>query len=193
MGLSEFISKNNNERPDPKVEWEKSMLLIKTIDESGAVKLLEQLQRSILSNPVFNHDVELKRTLFVYNESKVEGFMKSSPSLAGSNPAYQNINVRLPSKYSDLDSVPTARVEFNYNRERKGRYVGILNPQFELYSVEDTLGIDCSEVGTLKVWHVNPAFGRPIVMQESQWRIPGALDNALGELYSESPAKKLGK
>lgn len=201
MGLSEFISKNQ-ERPDPKIEWESSKLFLKTIDKSGAVKLLEQLRDSILSNPVFDHGVvNVKRRLFVYNKSKIQEIMMSELSLAGISPTYRDIDIELPNrhegKYASLDSIPTARVEFNYNGDYNVYGGDIFNGQVRSYAVNDTLGIDCNKVGRLRVWleiRRQIFYGSrptPIFMEEEQWRSPGSLDNILGQLFSQNPPIKL--
>lgn len=203
MGLSEFISRNK-EFPDIQIEWEKSKLLIKTIKESGAVQLLEQLKDSILSNPTLSHSwVKLEKRLFVYG---IPSAVKSARNSVGPLGFYgiEGFETSTPAEtyYLGNDKVPCARVEVYYNEETHSYPLGggyFNSPtSFETYRTCTVLRVGCDEPGRLKLWlGVGTGLwggGKPtiteVAMEEQQWRQPCAVDDALGKLYSRHPARK---
>lgn len=201
MSLSEFIS-INQENPDPKIEWDQSKLLIKTIVDSGAVQLLERLRDSILSNPTLKGSgmfdrATLRRLLFVYNQTKLANFLKSE-----GNQLEKSFNLSVPSDHYPISKLPWARIEFDYNPKRKQYSLGggyFNSPiSYESYTAFDKLVVECSVPGRLALRLVSNSSmvsgsEGSVVMEENQWRQHGAVDNALGQLYAKSPAQKIIK
>lgn len=194
MGLSEFISKNQ-EHPDPKIEWAQSKLLIKTVVDSGAVQLMEELRDSILSNPTLEGSgmfdrATLRKLLFVHNIREIANFPNSERS-----ELERNFDLDVPSKKDNISKLPWVRMIFKYNPERKkyGLGGGYFNSptSYGSYTMFDELVVDCSLPGRLEL-RGNSSLER-VVMDENQWRQQGAVDNELGKLYAKRPARKIVK
>ena len=147
MGLSEFISKNNNERPDP-TEWEKGKKLMGTLVASGAVQLFEQLRQSILANHILRQGSEgkirLDKTLIVANAAAVRVLAKTDLE----NPT-KEIKIGEQDKHSyinDRDMVfPTAFLIFRYNFSTVGhKGTPFKEGWFEHYGESDAIILGCS-------------------------------------------------
>ena len=204
MGLSEFISKNK-EFPDPKIEWEQSELLVKTLAESGVAPLLEQLRDSILSNPTLDHSwVRLEKKLFVHG---IPSAAKTARNRVGPDFLFYGIEgfrtTPADKYYLGNDKVPCARIELYYNENDHWYPLGggyFNSPtSFERLTTCRVLSVGCDEPGRLKLWAglgTGLWGGRPALtpnevnMEEQQWRQSGAVDDALGKLYSKAPARK---
>lgn len=204
MGLSEFTSRNNKELPDRQEEWKRGKLLIETIIESGAMLLLEQLRDSILHNSKLdNSNMELRKLLFLYNHPPSSNpFGVSNESIY--NQFYQDqylgkFKCMLPNKY--MGKTPRVEVELRYNSRiirTPSSYGPFDMPTFNrAYFDYDTLKIMCEDPKILNLslcYYVNDyrregSRSENCILEESQWKNKNIVDNALGELYSLSPAR----
>jgi hypothetical protein len=201
MGLNEFINKNK-EFSNPRSEWEKSRQLIRSIEKSGAIQLLESLGNSISSNPRFESSTKLEKFLFVEDRDGIISFSKSE---------HLGLYFDVKSKRNDslwdyrkLEAVPCALVKLDYNMFRKTVQLwGSFYPQGGSMTLDgaDSLEIETfnPDILNLKLRidrrredgheHVDDIV-ETISLSKQEWMREGMVDRVLGELYSKNPAKK---
>lgn len=200
MGLSEFISKNKNERPDP-TEWEKGKKLMGILVASGAVQLLEQLRQSILANPVLRQGSEggirLDKTLIVSNPAAVRVLAEVDRE----NPTKgiiigeieQNHYIRRGMK------LPTAFLIFRYNFRTVGHTgTPFKEGSYDHYGQSDAIILGCSDPEeifgiseSMFSYDTNPNVDSSYAakLKTQELKIPGRMDEFIGEIYIKAPAR----
>ncbi|MDO8621058.1 MAG: hypothetical protein Q7R31_02140 [Candidatus Levybacteria bacterium] len=201
MGLTEFISKNNNERPDP-TEWEKGKELMGTLVASGAVQLFEQLRQSILANPILRqgseNKIRLDKTLIVANVAAAKTLVKTDRE----NPI-KEIAIGEIEKNSYIEDrnrvLPTAFLIFRYNFWTVGtKGTPFKKPRYDYHGISNVIILGCSnpeEIGGMSTRMFSyqdypkdyPSHATKLKTQEL--KIPGRMDKFLGELYAKTPAR----
>lgn len=201
MELSEFIAKNN-ERPDFQLEWQKSKELMRTLLQSGAVELLEQLRQSILSNPILRQSPEnkirLDKTLIVANAIGVRALAKTDSE----NPITEIIiGEKKDDPYRNKGMVlPTAFLIFRYSFHT----VGIKGTPFKEASYRyngesDAIILGCSnseEIGGMSIpmasHDIFPIYypAHATMLKTQELKTAGRIDEFLGKIYSKTPARR---
>lgn len=203
MGLSEFISKNK-EQPDSKdfqIEWNKGKELMGVLLGSGVVQLFEQLRQSILSNPILRRGSENKiradKTLIVANAIGVREIAKADQGNPIKGVA---IGEKGQDPYRNKDLIlPTAFLIFRYNFRTVGiKGTPFKEPSYRVDGESDAIILGCSsteEIGGMSTsmfsHDILPLYypSHATVLKTQELKMPGRMDEFLGEIYSQAPAR----
>lgn len=200
MGLSEFIAKNN-ELPNFQLEWQKSKELMRTLLQSGAVELLEQLRQSILANPILRQgsegSIRLDKSLIVTNATGVRELAKTDQENSVKEIKVGEIG-QDPYRNRDL-ILPTAFLILRYNFRTVGHRGGpFKESRYEPYGESDAIILGCSDpekIGGMSIpissYAILPIYypAHATILKTKELKMPGRMNQFLGEIYSKTPAR----